>query len=102
MSWTSLIFDVQSFQIHRLVSLPEASDVYRRSYVDWGFRCRLRPSRLDIGKTEARHEKSSWRLSISCRHDARERRASVQPSPLRQIGNDRHRLNIAAAKLFRT
>jgi len=45
--------------------LPEASDVDRRSYVDWGFRCRLRPSRLDIGKTEARHEKSSWRLSIS-------------------------------------
>jgi hypothetical protein len=51
--------------------LPEASDVDRRSYVDWGFRCRLRPSRLDIGKTEARHEKSSWRLSISGRHDAR-------------------------------
>ena len=54
-------------------ALPEASDVDRRSYVDWGFRCRLRPSRLDIGKTEARHEKSSWRLSISGRHDARGR-----------------------------
>jgi hypothetical protein len=57
--------------------LPEASDVDRRSYVDWGFRCRLRPSRLDIGKTEARHEKSSWRLSISGRHDARRRRESA-------------------------
>jgi len=42
--------------------LPEASDVDRRSYVDWGFRCRLRPSRLDIGKTQARRKKSPWRL----------------------------------------
>jgi hypothetical protein len=51
--------------------LQEASDVDRRSCVDWGFRCRLRPSRLDVDKTEARHEKSSWRLSISGRHIAR-------------------------------
>ena len=50
--------------------LQEAFDVDRRSYVDGGFRCRLRPSRLDVDKTEARHEKSSWRLSISARHDA--------------------------------
>jgi hypothetical protein len=51
--------------------IQEAPDVDRRSYLDWGFRCRLRPPRLDIGETEARHEKSSWRLSISGRHDAR-------------------------------
>jgi hypothetical protein len=49
----------------------EVSDVDRRSYVDWGFRCRLRPSRLDINKTEARREKGAWRLSLGDGHIAR-------------------------------
>jgi hypothetical protein len=73
--------------------LPEASDVARRSHVDWGFRCRLRPSRLDLGKTEARHEKSSWRLSISGRHAAR-RAARVSGCPgMRQFATHAHRLS---------
>src|SRR3954454_1662139 len=75
--------------------VPEASDVDRRSYVDWGFRCRLRPSRLDLGKTEARHEKSSWRLSIRGRHDAhRAARVSVWECSLffrRNVGGGRQR-----------
>jgi hypothetical protein len=43
----------------------EVSDVDRCRCADWGFRGRLWPSRLDVDQTEASHEKSSRRLSIS-------------------------------------
>lgn len=78
MRWRLIIVGVPSHQIDRTwCLLPEASDVDRRSYADWSFRCRLWPSCLDVGKTEARREKSSRRLSIRDR-----RRSHTERSPL--------------------